>query len=388
MPFSGILGQSRAIVVLAAALRADRVPHAYLFEGLDGVGRRAAALALAQGLNCLARADTGKRSPGSAGAERGGAGAMRGASELESGSELAPERAPADDACGACRPCRKIAAGDHPDVQILAPEGQSGGGVYLVDQIRTLARNLAFRPFEGRRKVAVLERAEALGPVAGNALLKTLEEPPASSHLVLLAPGRHHLLPTVASRCQAVTFRPLETADLVRILETRGLPAAPDGGWDHAGAAQAAALADGSAGRAVALAAAGGLEGRRALIDQVTRLSRRRVDELFRVAERLAADKDALPGHIETLRGWLRDLLVARAAVEGEAPAGHAGEPRFAVPLLCGDLAEAVAAQAADRRFEELAAGLAAIDAARAALRRNANRTLVVEQLLLKLAQP
>lgn len=349
MPFPGIFGQPRAIAVLAAALRADRVPHAYLFEGPDGVGRRAAALALAQGLNCLE---------------------------------------PADDACGACRPCRKIAAGQHPDVQVLAPEGQSGGGVYLVDQVRTLARDLAFRPFEGRRKVAVLERAEALGPVAGNALLKTLEEPPASSHLILLAPGRHSLLPTVASRCQAVTFRPLETADLLRILEARGLPAAPDGSWDRAGAVQAAALADGSAGRAAALAEAGGLGGRRALIEQVAHLSRRRVDELFRVAEGLAADKDALPGHLEVLRGWLRDLLVAQAAPVGQVPAGTPEGPRFAVPLLHGDLAELVAAQAADRRLDDLAAGLAAIDAARAALRRNANRTLIVEQLLLKLAQP
>src|SRR5690606_30837067 len=120
----------------------------------------------------------------------------------------------------------------HPDVQTLAPEGQSGGGVYLVDQIRGLARDLSFRPFEGRRKVAVLERAERLGPVAGNALLKTLEEPPAESHLVLLAPGRHHLLPTVASRCQVVTFRPLETADIVAILEREGVPVGPDGRFD------------------------------------------------------------------------------------------------------------------------------------------------------------
>ncbi|HEX7127872.1 MAG TPA: DNA polymerase III subunit delta', partial [Thermodesulfobacteriota bacterium] len=189
MPFDALLGQARAVSVLAAALRGGRVAHAYLFEGPEGVGRRMAALSLAQALNCEAAAEA-------EGPSLFGGG---------DGSDLR-----ARGGCGACRACRKIAAGQHPDVQTLAPEGQSGGGIYLVAQIRGLARDLSFRPFEGRRKVAVLERAERLGPVAGNALLKTLEEPPAESHLVLLAPGRHHLLPTVASRCQVVTFRPLE----------------------------------------------------------------------------------------------------------------------------------------------------------------------------------
>ncbi len=370
MPFARILGQSRALAVLAAALEADRVPHAYLFEGPDGVGRRLAALALAQGLNCEAsgsrdaEATTGARASGGPAA----------AASLAGGTPAA------EGGCGRCQACRKIERGQHPDVQVLAPEGQAGGGIYLVDQIRALARDLAFRPFEGRRKVAVLERAEALGAVAGNALLKTLEEPPPSSHLVLLAPGRHYLLPTVASRCQAVTFRPLDTADLLRILEAAGLPAAPGGGWDRAAALRVVSLADGRADRAIELAEAGGLESRRALLEQVARLSRRRVDELFQAAEALAADRDSLPGRLEALRGWLRDLLVARVAAEERAD--------LPVPLLHADLAEALFRQAAERSVDELAAGLEALDAAQAALRRNANRTLVVERLLLALARP
>jgi DNA polymerase-3 subunit delta' len=361
MPFDAILGQTRAISVLAAALRAGRVAHAYLFEGADGVGRRAAALALAQGLNC----DRGQPAP---------AGLFGGA-----GADGPAAPAPADvrgrGGCGECRHCRKIAAGLHPDVQALEPAGQAGGGTYLVDQVRTLARDLSYRPFEGRRKVAVLDQADRLGPVAGNALLKTLEEPPAASHLVLLAPGRHALLPTLASRCQAVTFRPLEPASLVAILERRGAPSRPDGAFDPGAAATVAALADGSAARAVALAEAGGLEGRRELLERIGRLTRRRADEVFAAAEALAADKDRLQGHLETLRGFLRDLVVAASAPG-------------AVPLVNADLADLAARQAAGRSVEELAAGLAAVDAAAAALRRNANRTLVVERLLLRLARP
>jgi DNA polymerase-3 subunit delta' len=364
MPFDAILGQTRAISVLAAALRAGRVPHAYLFEGADGVGRRAAALALAQGLNC----EGGQPEP---------AGLFGGDGAAGSGPPDAP--APADvrgrGGCGECRHCRKIAAGHHPDVQVLEPAGQAGGGTYLVDQVRTLGRDLSYRPFEGRRKVTVLDQADRLGPVAGNALLKTLEEPPAASHLVLLAPGRHALLPTLASRCQAVTFRPLEPASLVAILERRGAPGRPDGAFDPEAAAAVAALADGSAARAVALAEAGGLEGRRELVERIGRLTRRRADEVFAAAEALAADKDRLPGHLETLRGFLRDLVVAASAPG-------------AVPLVNADLADLAARQAAGRSVEELAAGLAAVDAAAAALRRNANRTLVVERLLLRLARP
>lgn len=354
MPFDGILGQARALAVLAAALRAGRVPHAYLFEGPEGVGRRAAALALAQGLNC----------------ERAEA---EGPSLFGGGETGAALRAAGG--CGECRACRKIEAGQHPDVQTLGPEGQTGGGIYRVDQIRALARDLAFRPFEGRRKVAILERAERLGPVAGNTLLKTLEEPPAKSHLVLLAPGRHHLLPTVASRCQAVTFRPLEAADLVAVLERAGLPTGPDGRLDRAAAATVAALADGSAARALALAEGDGLAGRREWLERIARLTRRRAEEIFEAAEALAADKDRLPVVLETLRGWLRDLVVAAAAPG-------------AVPLVNADLAEAAGREAAGRTVEDLAAGLAAVEAAEAALRRNANRTLVVERLLLRLARP
>jgi DNA polymerase-3 subunit delta' len=281
---------------------------------------------------------------------------------------------PADEGgCGACRQCRKIEAGQHPDVQTLAPAGQSGGGVYLVDQVRALARDLSYRPFEGRRKVAILESAERLGPVAGNALLKTLEEPPASSHLVLLAPGRSRVLPTIASRCQTVTFRPLETADLVRILTASGLPGGEDDGGDEQAAA-IAALADGSAARAVALAEAGALDGRRDLLEQVSRLSRRRVEDVFATAETLANDKDRLPAHLETLRGWLRDLVVASAAPG-------------AVPLVNADLEGLATREAQGRRVEELAAALAALDTAEAQLRRNANRQLVLERLLLKLAR-
>lgn len=354
MPFDALLGQARAVSVLAAALRAGRVPHAYLFEGPEGVGRRMAALALAQALNCEA----------AAGAE--------GPSLFGGGADQDPG---ARGGCGVCRACRKIAAGQHPDVQTLAPEGQSGGGIYLVDQIRGLARDLSFRPFEGRRKVAVLERAERLGPAAGNALLKTLEEPPAASHLVLLAPGRHHLLPTVASRCQAVTFRPLETADIVAILEREGLPVGPDGRFDAPAARSAAALADGSAARAVALAAEDGLAGRREWLERIGRLSRRRAEEIFEAAEALAGDKERLPAVLESLRGWLRDLVVTAAAPD-------------AVPLVNGDLVESARREAAGRTVEELSAGLEAVDAAEAALRRNANRTLVVERLLVRLARP
>ncbi|HWP34945.1 MAG TPA: DNA polymerase III subunit delta' C-terminal domain-containing protein, partial [Thermodesulfobacteriota bacterium] len=104
-------------------------------------------------------------------------------------------------------------------------------------------------------------------------------------------------------------------------------------------------------------------------------LSRRRPEELFRLAEELAADRDRLPAALETLRGWLRDLLVARTAPG-------------AVPLLHPDRAGELARQAAAWSVEELVAALDAVESGAAALRRNANRTLVAERVLLRLARP
>jgi DNA polymerase III subunit delta' len=168
-----IRGQDRVIAVLRRALSQGRVPHAYLFCGPAGCGKHTTALALAAALQCTAEPGEG---------------------------------------CGACEPCTKIAAGLHPDVVTL--ERQGAAQTIPVDAVRTqVIARLGLPPHEGAARIFLVEEAGALAGPAANALLKTLEEPPARTHFVLGTTAPEKLLPTIRSRCQRVSFAPLR-ADL------------------------------------------------------------------------------------------------------------------------------------------------------------------------------
>jgi DNA polymerase-3 subunit delta' len=203
MPFRDLAGHRRLMELTArAALRAS-LPPSLIFGGPDGVGKRRAAVALAQLMNCASPSAT--------------------------------------DACGACAACTKIARGVHPDVLIVQP-GETG--TIKVDQIRDVVERSAYRPFEGRRRVVIVDEADAMMPEAQNAMLKTLEEPPAASTFVLVTSRPDVLLPTVRSRCQHLRFGRLAAADIAAVL-------VQSHGYSPAEAHAAAAAADGSIGRAL-----------------------------------------------------------------------------------------------------------------------------------------
>src|SRR5512136_98090 len=220
MPFSQIIGQERAVEALRAALRRGALHHAYLLAGPEGVGKGTTARLLAQAANC-------ERNDG--------------------------------DACGACTSCRKIAKGVHPDVLVVERErdmaragrwepkgGRTPSRDIVVDQVRELVdRRLSLRRFEGRRRLVILDPADAMNPQAQNAILKTLEEPPPDTTLVLVSSSADGLLPTVRSRCLRLPFAPLPDA----LLEER-LAAA---GRSPETSRLAVTLAGGSLGRALAL---------------------------------------------------------------------------------------------------------------------------------------
>jgi DNA polymerase-3 subunit delta' len=121
--------------------------------------------------------------------------------------------------CGHCRSCNAIVAGNHPDVRVWdVPEGEK---TFKVEQVRELLHAVSFHPYEGRRKVHVLAALDATGPAGANALLKTLEEPPPSTVLVLLATSLDAVLPTIVSRCQVVTFGLAPIASIAEALTLR-----------------------------------------------------------------------------------------------------------------------------------------------------------------------
>jgi DNA polymerase-3 subunit delta' len=175
MSFDAIQGQEQAIRALRQMLAGGRVPSALLFLGPRHVGKRTTALALAMALNCAEAAGEG---------------------------------------CGACPACRKIAEGVHPDVDVVAPDGQ----FIKIDQVREVVDKLGLIPFEARKRVIVLSQAERMNPPAANAFLKTLEEPPTDTLIVLCAESKSELFDTIVSRCLPVRFHRLPEATLRELL--------------------------------------------------------------------------------------------------------------------------------------------------------------------------
>jgi DNA polymerase-3 subunit delta' len=312
---------------LRVMLRNGRLPHALLFSGIEGVGKRTTALALAQACNCH-----GRLSP---------------REETLAG-------------CGACRPCRLIASGQHPDLHRVEPSGQW----IRAEQVRDLLRALALRPHEARKRFVLLAEVDRLNPSAGNALLKLLEEPPPETLIVLTARQLSDLMPTIVSRCQRLTFAPLTEEALVSILT----------GQDRLEEAAARILAGVSAGsitRARQLAREGWLRRRNWLIDEFQAIASRSAGQRLALAHALASDRDNLAVALRVMQLWVRDLLLWPIAPHRIANRDR----KAAVAAVASELGPAALlrrAEALGRAQQDLAAG--------------ANPRLAIDALMLSLA--
>jgi DNA polymerase III delta' subunit len=201
-------GHRAALAFVERSVEAERPPHALLLGGPDGVGKTTLALDLAAGLLCL---------------------------------DAQPSARP----CRSCAACRKVEHGNHPDVHRLAPEGV--GQQIRVGQVQALAGELALLPLEGRFRIAIVEHAHRLNPDAQNALLKTLEEPPAAVCLILAADDASTLLPTVVSRCARLRLGPVAAETIAEMLDEAGLA-------DRSRGTALARMSGGRPGAALALA--------------------------------------------------------------------------------------------------------------------------------------
>ena len=172
-----IIGHEQIIEQLEHTVASDRIAGAYLFVGPSGVGKETVARYFAQLIFCQ--------------------------------QETQPPTA-----CGTCLACRKMDSGNHPDLQIIRPDGST----LKIGQIRELQKQIIYEPLEASRKVYILTDVERMNDEAENCLLKTLEEPPAASVLILLTSNMRALLPTTRSRCQILQFHPMPTQELAKIL--------------------------------------------------------------------------------------------------------------------------------------------------------------------------
>ena len=321
MSFSAIYGQEGPISVLRNAMEKNRVPHALLFHGAEGIGKRTTALVFAKALNC----------------EQAGA-----------------------DACDACPSCRKIDSGNHPDLIVVEPEGQ----FIKVGDIKDLQERMRFRPLEGVRRVVILDDAERMNLTSANSLLKTLEEPSATNVFILVS-SRPHLLPmTILSRCHRLRFNPVSN-DVMAAFLTR------EHGLEADEARLLAASAGGSIGRALSLHRGDYLTLRNGILGRISQGS---LDPLscLALAGELAGEREDILEALDVLRTWYRDLLVFRET-------GGAGA------LINRDHADAIERLAGTVDREALLNGARAIREAAAAIERNVNKPLTLETMVFTL---
>lgn len=328
MAFDQIIGQETAVAILRNALRNERLAHAYLFLGPEGVGKRLTALTLAKAMNC--------QSPPKEG-----------------------------DSCEKCSSCLKVNSSNHADVLLLEPEGE----VIKIEQIRSLQRRLHYRPLEGGRRVCLVDSADKMNAAASNALLKTLEEPPDMTHLILVTSRPHLLLPTILSRCQWVKFRPLTSSQIAQILQN-----------EHSLEAEkayfCASLAGGSAGQAVALSNRVDFQRRLEWVDMFSNLGRKTTAEIFDTCERIAKEEEEVNDLLELWKLWVRDLMVFKVQMENPSPPTGEG-------LINHDLRERIAEEAQKYSFDRLDSIFRLIADGQRSIDFKANRQLALENLML-----
>jgi DNA polymerase-3 subunit delta' len=334
--FNAIAGQQHPIRLLKTLLRNGTLPHALLFTGDAGVGKRLTATALAKACNCRTLRSTLDRS------------------------------LPLDavDACGRCDPCRKIEGNHHPDIIHVAPHPS----VIRIAQIRALLQALTLKPHEADRRVVILSDAQAMNAEAGNALLKALEEPPDRTLMVLTAHQAADLLPTVVSRCRQMRFAPLCETDIEGLLTA-------DGDIEPGTAAAVARVCGGSYTRARTLVDQRWLSRRewvmQALQAQLTGPQRNHLRGWLALSEMLARRRDLIEETLAIMTTWLRDLLVIRI------------DPQR---VLNRDRLEVLAAVAQQVDPTLLIAQIDAVDGALAALRSNTNVRLTLDAMALQMA--
>jgi len=318
MPFTGIAGHGKNIAIIRRILGSGRIAHAYLFSGPDGVGKKKVATAFIEALFC------GR-----------------------------------DEGCGECRSCRKAASGNHPDIHLLEPDGQ----FIKIDQVRALQKELAYRPYEAVRKACIIDGADRFNQSSGNALLKTLEEPPGNALIILLASSVDAVLPTIRSRCQQILFSGVPADEIAGLLAANNI--------DADSARVAASLSEGSVARALALCSEEIMKEGSAVINSACNLSPKNMIELFAFGEKLDKDREKALQTLDILISFWRDMLHLRSG---------------SAEIVNSDLLPLLDKETARHSTELLLLGVEHMGRTRQAILRNANVRLAMDVLCMQLA--
>jgi len=323
VPFSEITGHDRIIDLFRHTLSSGKIAHSYIFEGVQGCGRRKTALAFIQALFC----ETG-----------------------------------IDDACGICPSCRKVATGNHADIHILEPLPDKRD--ISVDQIREFQRELNLRPYEAPRKASLIEPADRMNASSANSLLKTLEEPPGNAIIILLTENADTLLQTIRSRCQLIHFAPLSPENIRSLLLHQGA--------EPSKADLLATMAEGSMQRAMERDNDELLEKQKLVFNHLMNLDAAAIGTVFNASEELSGNRDETLQTLDIMISFARDLVYL---VTGDNQIINTG---FTQAL------QQLASRISLRHSVEI---LDSILETRRDVQRNANSKLALDCLYIKLAE-
>ncbi|MCH8207721.1 MAG: DNA polymerase III subunit delta' [Nitrospinae bacterium] len=335
MSFERILGQNTAIQIITKALQNSSVAHAYLFYGLESVGKKLTAIEFAKALNCK---------------------------EAETGSN-----------CGDCPSCRKIDKGIHPDFFLIEPSQTTSSareGIIKVEEIRELQRKLAYLPYEGKNKVAIIDGAETMNPQAASCFLKTLEEPPASTVLILIASNPFRLLQTLVSRCQGIRFNPLPASVVRQIIK----PKMEEGEIDPQELELRVMRSQGQVSRALEEDVPAMTQNRKDLIQLLEKVSFNEMALIFNWSKSCAGDAGQIPGLLDELAGILRDVAFLKSGYNAK-------------DILNPDLAQPLRALANRKTIASLLKMHDSVHETKLALQGNANKQLALENMLLNFCE-
>lgn len=335
MPFSSLIGNERIKKLLQRAVAEDRIGQSLLMAGPRGVGKYHFAVALAQALNC--------------------------------------EHVSQGDACGECVPCGKIERREHGDVRIVLRESKDPtikkdykSQFIKIEYTRALSEQAQYRPYEGRRRVFIIDEAEYLQHQAANSLLRTLEEPPPTSLVVLVTSKPYSLIDTIRSRCLMLSFAPLGAEEIEEHLRVKEKRPSEE-------ARLLARVARGSIGRALEIKLDDYREMRDRMLEVLETLaSTRDMPTLLSASEYLGRklEKEAFEEHLDTLTVLLDDLFHVKLNGSEES-------------LTNADIVDRLRQVADNTTIEQITEWADGVEQIFVALPRNVNRQLAMDAMLI-----
>ncbi len=265
LSWENLIGHETTSDYLRKSISEEKFPHAVIFSGEEGVGKRLAAEICAASLLC----------------------------ENSTGGEP----------CGVCENCRLVAAKTHPDFYVVEAEESKTARNIKIGQIRDLQSEAALRPINSKRRVMIIDGAELMNNAAANCLLKTIEEPPSQTIFILLTASRSNLLMTIRSRCVTVNFDKISAGEIKNALILRGV--------EESEAENLSIISDGSLGRALKLKESGGAELRAAALEILEKISRSELtsEEIFKQGAEISDwSREKFADFLNYMQKILRDI--------------------------------------------------------------------------------